>query len=94
LSSYKDKQFGQDESTQYPCCGTDDPTAEDAENHFPVDRLPPPGQSGTQHGFGHTALGRNAKGRGSAFETLNLSKSDPLSGQAVHKEICVRVYKA
>lgn len=48
---------------------------------------------GAQHGFGHTALGRNAKGRGSAFGTLNVSKSDPLSGQAVHKEICVRVYK-
>ena len=49
---------------------------------------------GAQHGFGHTALGRNAKGRGSAFGGLNVTKSDPLSGQAVHKEVCVRVRKA
>jgi len=49
---------------------------------------------GAQHGFGHTGLGRNAKGRGSAFGGLNIAKSDPLSGQAVHKEICVRVYRS
>lgn len=49
---------------------------------------------GAQHGFGHTALGKNAKGRGSAFGVLNECLSDPLSGQAVHKEICVRVYRA
>jgi thiosulfate reductase/polysulfide reductase chain A len=49
---------------------------------------------GAQHGFGHTALGPYAKGRGSAFGGLNVAKSDPLSGQAVHKEICVKVYKA
>ncbi len=49
---------------------------------------------GAQHGFGHTALGSNARGRGSAFGVLNETKSDPLSGMAVHKEVCVRVYKA
>lgn len=49
---------------------------------------------GAQHGFGHTALGKNAKGRGSAFGTLNKCLSDPLSGQAVHKEVCVRVFLA
>jgi thiosulfate reductase / polysulfide reductase chain A len=48
---------------------------------------------GAQHGFGHKALGSNARGRGSAFAGLNIAKSDPLSGQAVHKEICVKVYK-
>jgi thiosulfate reductase/polysulfide reductase chain A len=49
---------------------------------------------GAQHGFGHTALGKQANGRGSAFGSLNKCLSDPLSGQAVHKEICVRVSKA
>lgn len=49
---------------------------------------------GAQHGFGHTALGSRARGRGSAFGSLNATKSDPLSGMAVHKEVCVRVYKA
>jgi thiosulfate reductase / polysulfide reductase chain A len=49
---------------------------------------------GAQHGFGHTALGKNAKGRGSNFGNLNVCLSDPLSGQALHKEICVRLVKA
>ena len=49
---------------------------------------------GAQHGFGHTALGNRAKGRGSAFGSLNMTKSDPLSGMAAHKEVCVKVYKA
>ena len=49
---------------------------------------------GAQHGFGHRALGRVAKGRGSAFGHLNSIRYDPLSGQAAHKEICVRVRKA
>jgi thiosulfate reductase/polysulfide reductase chain A len=49
---------------------------------------------GAQHGFGHTALGGVAKGRGSAFGSLNTLRYDPLSGQASHKEICVRVRKA
>jgi ferredoxin len=49
---------------------------------------------GAQHGFGHWALGRVAKGRGSAFGNLNTLRYDPLSGQASHKEICVRVRPA
>ncbi len=49
---------------------------------------------GVQHGFGHTALGRLAKGRGTSDAALRPTKSDPLSGQALHKEACVRVAKA
>ena len=49
---------------------------------------------GAQHGFGHRAMGRIAKGRGTAFGDLNTVRYDPLSGQASHKEICVRVRKA
>lgn len=49
---------------------------------------------GAQHGFGHRALGRVAAGRGSAFGHLNTIRFDPMSGQASHKEICVRVRKA
>ena len=49
---------------------------------------------GAQHGFGHVALGRVAKGQGTAFGGLNTVRYDPLSGQASHKEICVRVRKA
>lgn len=49
---------------------------------------------GAQHGFGHTALGHVARGRGSAFGGLNTLRFDPVSGQASHKEICVRVRKA
>ena len=49
---------------------------------------------GAQHGFGHRAMGRIAKGRGSAFGDLNTVRYDPLSGQASHKEICVRVRNA
>jgi thiosulfate reductase/polysulfide reductase chain A len=49
---------------------------------------------GLQHGFGHRALGRVAKGRGTAISDLNTMRYDPLAGQACHKEICVRVRKA
>ncbi|MCP9443230.1 MAG: molybdopterin-dependent oxidoreductase [Nitrospira sp.] len=49
---------------------------------------------GLQHGFGHTALGRLAKGRGTSDSPLRPTKADPLSGQALHKEACVRVSKA
>ncbi len=49
---------------------------------------------GVQHGFGHTALGRLAKGRGTSDSALRPVRSDPLSGQASHKEACVRITKA
>ncbi len=49
---------------------------------------------GLQHGFGHTALGSNARGRGTTDAPLRPSKSDPLSGMALHKEATVKVYKA
>lgn len=49
---------------------------------------------GLQHGFGHTALGRLAKGRGTSDSPLRPTKSDSLSGQALHKETCVRIVKA
>jgi thiosulfate reductase/polysulfide reductase chain A len=49
---------------------------------------------GLQHGFGHWALGRTAAGRGTAVGPLNRIAYDPLAGQAVHKEICVRVRRA
>jgi hypothetical protein len=42
----------------------------------------------------HTALGTLAKGRGTSDSTLRPAVSDPLSGQALHKEACVRVRKA
>lgn len=48
---------------------------------------------GAQHGFGHWKLGRNAAGRGTSYGDLNTIAYDGLSGQALHKEICVRVYK-
>ncbi|MFN3486554.1 MAG: molybdopterin dinucleotide binding domain-containing protein, partial [Planctomycetota bacterium] len=46
---------------------------------------------GLQHGFGHTALGKRARGRGTSDAGLRPAVSDPLSGQALHKEACVRV---
>jgi thiosulfate reductase/polysulfide reductase chain A len=49
---------------------------------------------GTQHGWGHWAMGRTAKGRGAHTGFLAQPKTCPLSGQALNKEICVRVYKA
>jgi thiosulfate reductase/polysulfide reductase chain A len=48
---------------------------------------------GLQHGFGHTALGSRAKGRGTSDSALRPVKSDPLSGMALHKEACVRLAK-
>lgn len=49
---------------------------------------------GLQHGFGHTALGRLAAGRGTSDSNLRPTKADPISGMALHKEACVRVRRA
>ena len=49
---------------------------------------------GWQHGFGHWGFGEVAKGRGTADGQFNVTKSDPISGMALHKEVCVKVYKA
>ena len=49
---------------------------------------------GVQWGWGHTALGKDAKGRGMAEAPLRPTKGDSLSGQALHKETCVRITKA
>lgn len=49
---------------------------------------------GWQHGFGHWGLGRFAKGKGTADGQFNKTVSDPLSGMALHKEVCVKVYRA
>jgi thiosulfate reductase/polysulfide reductase chain A len=58
-----------------------------------VSRRIHPDVVGLQHGFGHSALGRQAKDRGTADGWLRPTKADPLAGQALHKEACVRVVK-
>jgi thiosulfate reductase/polysulfide reductase chain A len=58
-----------------------------------VSRRMHPEVVGLQHGFGHWAMGELAKGRGTADSILRPTKADPLSGQALHKENCVRVSK-
>jgi thiosulfate reductase/polysulfide reductase chain A len=49
---------------------------------------------GAVHGFGHWAFGKTAKGRGSFDGALRPTKADPIGGQALHKECCVKVYRA
>ena len=49
---------------------------------------------GLQHGFGHWAQGSIAKGRGFSDSILRPTRADPLSGQAMNKQCCVKVYKA
>jgi thiosulfate reductase/polysulfide reductase chain A len=49
---------------------------------------------GTQHGWGHWAMGRLAKGRGAHTGFLAPTKACALSGQALNKEICVKVSPA
>ena len=39
-------------------------------------------------------LGRLAAGRGTSDSVLRPTAADPLSGQALHKEACVRIVKA
>ncbi|MDD5686533.1 MAG: molybdopterin-dependent oxidoreductase [Elusimicrobia bacterium] len=48
---------------------------------------------GLQYGFGHWALGEIAKGRGTSDASLRPTASCPISGQALHKECCVKIYK-
>lgn len=48
---------------------------------------------GLQHGFGHWALGKVAKDAGTNDGSLRPCKADPLAGQAIHKQACVKVYK-
>lgn len=48
---------------------------------------------GLQHGFGHKALGRNAKGRGTSDADLRPCVADPLGGQALHKQTAVKLVK-
>lgn len=45
-------------------------------------------------GYGHWALGKVAKGRGAHDGWLLPGRAEHLSGQAVHKEVGCRVYKA
>ncbi len=49
---------------------------------------------GLQHGFGHWGLGSIAKGRGTGDSALRPARSEPLSGQAMNKQCCVKIYKA
>ncbi|OGQ47950.1 MAG: hypothetical protein A3I09_01365 [Deltaproteobacteria bacterium RIFCSPLOWO2_02_FULL_47_10] len=49
---------------------------------------------GSQHGFGHWAFGKIANGRGSFDGGLRPTKADPIGGQSLHKECCVKVYRA
>lgn len=49
---------------------------------------------GLQHGLGHTALGRNARDRGTRDGLLRPTRADALSGMSVHKEACVTVRPA
>jgi len=48
---------------------------------------------GLMHGYGHTALGRIAKGKGTDDGQLCAGKAERASGQAISKENAVKVYK-
>lgn len=49
---------------------------------------------GVQWGFGHWALGKIAKGKGVNASQFGRPSHDFMTGQAIHKEVCVRIYKA
>ncbi|MBI2915094.1 MAG: molybdopterin-dependent oxidoreductase [Firmicutes bacterium] len=49
---------------------------------------------GWQHGFGHWGFGRVAKDKGTNDGQFLPTKACPISGQALNKECCVKVYKA
>lgn len=46
---------------------------------------------GLQHGFGHTALGRLARGVGTSEAKPRPTNADVLSSMALYKEACVIV---
>jgi thiosulfate reductase/polysulfide reductase chain A len=48
---------------------------------------------GMTHGFGHTALGPVAKGKGTNDTQFVPGKADPICGMAAHKDGAVKVYK-
>ncbi len=52
-----------------------------------------PDTVGMLHGFGHTALGTIAQGKGTSDGALPPGKAEAISGQACHKEVAVKVYK-
>jgi thiosulfate reductase/polysulfide reductase chain A len=64
-----------------------------AEARVAVTKRMHPEVVGLQHGFGHTALGGLARGRGTSDASLRPTKADPLSGQAMHKQTCIRLRK-
>ncbi|KJS21249.1 MAG: hypothetical protein VR72_11550 [Clostridiaceae bacterium BRH_c20a] len=49
---------------------------------------------GWQWGYGHWGFGKVAQGKGTNASQFNFLQAEPISGQALHKEVCVRVYKA
>ncbi|MBI3912684.1 MAG: molybdopterin-dependent oxidoreductase [Chloroflexi bacterium] len=49
---------------------------------------------GWQHGFGHWGFGKVARGKGTGDGQFNVTKSDAISGMALHKEVCVKIYRA
>ena len=65
-----------------------------AEARVAVTKRMHPEVVGLQHGFGHTAMGSLARGRGTSDAVLRPTRADPLSGQAMHKQTCVRIQKA
>ncbi|WP_041965251.1 molybdopterin-containing oxidoreductase family protein [Mesobacillus selenatarsenatis] len=48
---------------------------------------------GTEWGFGHKGFGKYAKDKGFSVNHLNGLLSDEITGQALHKEICVNIEK-
>jgi thiosulfate reductase/polysulfide reductase chain A len=48
---------------------------------------------GLQWGFGHWAFGSYAKDKGTNASQFNFLNVDTISGQALHKEVCVKIYK-
>lgn len=49
---------------------------------------------GLHHGYGHWALGGIAKGKGTADGQFFPGKAEKISGQAITKEVGVKIYKA